>query len=452
MECEDERIVHGITCDSRVCQENDLFVCIQGSMHHGCEFIQDARRKKAIVLCEGDPGDYSITQPKKTLAALIRYFYDEPSDDFVVIGVTGTNGKSSVTSYLKQMLTKLGYDCLRIGTDMIELKDEQFHSTHTTPSIMENLSWFLKARENKIHVIIMELSSHAIEEERIGFVCLDRLIYTNLSLDHLDYHKTFTHYQYTKFKARNYMKEHGKIILNYDDIHLHELLQLVHIDVLAYGRSGGYRITNEERQDDSMVFHLDQHSIHTKLKGSFNVENLSAACVLLHSLKIEWDAIIQAANQVNPMPGRMEWLEVKGIPCVIDYAHTPQAIESLLSSIKEQYQKNLIVVMGCGGERDRKKRPLMLDAAAKYARIVIVTQDNPRNESQTVIFQDMQIERYNHVISIEKREKAIQIALKIAVKDDIIVVAGKGNEQMIQIHDVCVAYNDKAFLLQLMRE
>lgn len=449
IECEDERIVHGITCDSRICEENDLFVCIQGSKHHGCEFIQDARRKKAIILCEGNPGDYTITHPKKILAQLIRYFYDEPSQDFTIIAVTGTNGKSSITSYIKQMLTTLGHKCLRIGTDMIEFEDEKIISRVTTPGIMENLNLILEARKRKIQTIILELSSHAIEEERMSFMQFDRLIYTNLSLDHLDYHQTLTHYQYTKFKARNYLKIDGKILLNLDDEHLKELLGLVHHDILGLGHHQGYRISHETYQDHILSFQLDGHEISTTLAGSYNLENVAMSCLTLYSLGYEWKQIQDSASTLQSMPGRMERIIVHGIECYVDYAHTPSAIERICKDITVFMKKELIIVMGCGGDRDRKKRPLMLEIAASYAKLVIVTQDNPRYEDPREIIKDMMPFRYQNVVVVEKRTKAIQIALNFALNSDIIVVAGKGNEQVIQIKDQLIEFNDMNFLRQL---
>lgn len=448
IEVEDERIVQGISCDSRLCQKDWIFVAVQGAFHHGKEYIEEARAKQAFILCEEDEGDVIIHEPHKILALLVNDFYDDPSHHFYVIGVTGTNGKTSTTFLLKEMLTRLGKKCLRIGTDQIEMNEEAMAYDHTTPTFMENLFLFLKAKQKKVEVIIMEVSSHAIHESRIGFIRFDCLVYTNISEEHLDYHLTMTHYRYTKFKARNYLKEKGEIILNYDRKELHDLFYLTH-SVYTFGTYGHLSVKNIVLHENKSYFEIDHVLFETSLIGLVNVYNALCVCAILVRMNYSLNELAIVLAQCEGMVGRMEVIYVNHKKVLIDYAHSSEALENLLLFAKSIVKKDLITVLGCGGERDQKKRPIMALLASQYSRVAIFTEDNSRNEPIENILKDMCYESYSNVIVEINRKKAIQLALAFASDDDMIIIAGKGNEHFIIAGNEKIPYNDKAYLMQL---
>ncbi|WP_071442429.1 Mur ligase family protein [Traorella massiliensis] len=430
LDTDENRVIYNITHDSRECDKNSIYA--------GERYKEDALARNAYVVEE------------KYLGELLCFFYDDPSAHYFVIGVTGTNGKTSVTHFLKQMLTMLGYRCIRLGTQVNEFEDKHVESDNTTMNVMENLKVFLKHRD-QIDCIIMEVSSHAIEENRLAFIRFDRIIYTNITPEHLDYHLTFTHYQYSKFKLRFYLKQEGKILLHYDQLNLHRMFQFERERVIPYGIKGRFQLKAGNTTLNECRFSVREYDFVANLAGEHTIMNLGAVLACLESMNIDFKKCVPLISLLKPVEGRMEIFELASRSIVIDYAHTPDSLAVVASFLKKHVQKRLICVFGCGGERDQKKRAPMAQIAASLCDIVIVTEDNSRNESFEKIVKDMELERFHNVIVIEKRAEAVHKAFILSQLNDIILLAGKGNEQFLIAKGVKTPYNDKACICQCER-
>lgn len=430
IESDDLRIVDKITNDSRECTSNSIFI--------GNKYIEDAFNKKATIL----DSTYA--------SSLIRYFYDDPSKNYFVIGVTGTNAKTSITIHLKEILTSFGYRCIRLGTNYHEFNGRIEESSNTTMDMMYNLDVFLKYKD-KIDCIIMEVSTHAIEENRISFIRFDRILYTNLSKEHLDYHKTFTHYKYSKFKLRHYLKENGKILINMDDPYLHELLNLKRDHIITYGKNGRFQIKNIQSNLFETTFFIKNISFKTSICGEYVGINCCGVLCLLDSMNIPLEECVPKIQSLNMVEGRMEIIKIKDRIIVIDYAHTSAALEAVCKFLNKNKTNRFICVFGCGGDRDSFKREKMAKVACENSDLVIVTEDNNRNESFLNIVKDMKLERFHHVVVVEKRENACTCAFHTSQMHDIILIAGKGNEQFLIANGVKTPYNDKTFIESIER-
>lgn len=454
IQCDDETMIQGITCDSREVKENWLFVGLEGIGHNGNDFIEEVKLKGGIVLSQKVvDGCYYISDTKTALVKLINVYYENPCDQLFVIGVTGTNGKTSVSSYLSQMFTEFGQRNVVIGTNGILLDGYHYETMNTTPSMMICLRVFLEAIKKGIHTILMEVSSHAIDEERLGFIRFDRLIYTNITQDHLDYHLTFTHYQYTKFKARLYLKENGRILLNQDRAELMAMLHLRKKGIITYGTQPSHvQISNIELKNSGSAFDIGHLHFETKLLSMNNVYNLAACIALFNSMGIHSHELCEVVGRVEGVEGRMEVLRLKEHTIWIDYAHTPDALRTLLTFAKSVCIGRIITVIGCGGERDQDKRHQMGTIASTLSDIAIFTEDNSRHEAVEDILKQMSENVLDNVTLISDRKAAITFALSISMKSDIIIIAGKGNEQFLIVKDAKIPYNDKAFIYQLSEE
>lgn len=422
--CVENRIIHRVSHDSRECDEASIYC---GNMYQ-----EDALKRKAYVIEECYLGE------------LLNFFYDDPSQHYFVIGVTGTNGKTSMTHFLKQAYQKMGYRCIRLGTHMNEFEDEMIETKNTTMDVMKNLEVFLKYK-NDIDVLIMEVSSHAIEENRIAFIRFDRIIYTNLASDHLDYHRTFTQYKSSKFKLRFYLKKQGLILMNYDHFLLHELLRYTR-NVLSIGERGRIRIQKLKCDLNGSRFMVGDDYYRTTMLGEHNLMNLAMVVVTLKSMNIEVNE--EVIFHIEECEGRMESFIVEERRIVIDYAHTYDALLSVLAFLQKVCDSRIVTVMGCGGNRDRSKRAQMAQVAMNFSDLLIVTEDNNRDEDFHQIVLDMQLERFLNVVVVEKRENAINLAFHLSCERDIILLAGKGNEKFLIANGVKTPYNDKEFILK----
>lgn len=447
---DDERIIQGVSCDSRDIEKDWLFVAIQGVQQSGEDFIEEVLEKGGIVLSEQKidrPNTYQCVQVSICLGILINEYYERPSEKLYVIGITGTNGKTSVAWLLKQMFEANQQKVTLIGTNGIEIANVHEINYNTTPGIMTNLAIFQKSIKQNIPILIMEISSQAINENRIAFIRFDTIIYTNITHEHLDYHKTFIHYQYTKFKARFYLKDKGKIILNQDRFELHEFFDLRRDGVVTFGaRSGHLLIEDIELKDSGSNFMIENTRFSTDLLSMNSIYNITACLVLFKMLHIQPSKLVEVVASLQPIEGRMEVLKFKQQTIWIDFAHTPDALRRLLVFASSVKRGKVITVIGCGGERDREKRHQMGTIASSKSDIAIFTEDNSRHEKTGDIIEEMMLNVLNNVIVKEKREDAIALAVDMANESDIIIVAGKGNEQFLIVNDDKIPYNDKAFI------
>lgn len=455
--CQDHRVILGISDDSRCIQKDWLFVARAGVRTQGSMYIQDVLAKGAVVLCEHaspHPDVYQCEHIAYVIQALIALYYGDVCAKLCVIGVTGTNGKTSVSSIITQLLRLHGKQVLRIGTHEVNYPDHQDQSENTTPGCFTLVNYFRDAINHQITHIVMEVSSHAIDQNRIGFIHFDMIVYTNITQDHLDYHLTKTQYRYTKFKLRRYLKPQGAIIYNNDLAYMDELINLAHHTCISIGRKQAhFTLEHMQVSDQGSSFQLQGYEYISPLLGMVNVYNLGEALIVCRRLGMSYTCLQNLVPQLQPIEGRLDVVAKYPYRIWIDYAHTPDAIKTLLEFAVSVKTKRVIIVFGCGGNREHEKRAMMANIARLYADISIFTTDNPRFERACDILHEMCHSTGNEFIVIENRYYAIKHAVKIAQKDDIIIIAGKGNEDTQDVFGVKYPFSDRRCVIErLMKE
>lgn len=449
-----------LSIDSRNIKSGDVFCAYQGEHVDGHDYIQAAIDKGAsLILAEKKTSDFAvpvlvIPNLRAQLSKIAAWFYDDPSQKLKIIGVTGTNGKTSITHYLAQYLHLLGHKAALIGTVGNGVWGKLSESAFTTPepvSLQRQLAQFV---EQKVEYVAMEVSSHALALQRVADLTFVSAVFTNLTQDHLDFHGTMQAYAETK--AKLFAWPHLKtVILNKDDAYHQEMAQQVALTTKIYYYS-------LKEADETLTYaqnlnlaaqglSFDLHSpfghakIKTQLLGEFNAYNLLAALTTLLSLGFAVNELAKLSALLHPVKGRMEVLRYENLPMiVIDYAHTPDALEKALHALKI-YERPLWVVFGCGGDRDTTKRPLMAKISEDLADQVIVTQDNSRREAPEKIFKDI-FAGFNtpeNAQLIADRREAIYYALAHAPRDAIILLAGKGHETYLEMPGKRVYFDER---------
>lgn len=440
----DDYIIKGISDDHHDIIDGFVYIAFNKSLSYVKEIID----LDIIVLSE-----YKIENEKCIYIANLKVliddilfdYYGDLSSKLMLIGVSGTNGKTSISSYLHSCLD----NSMLIGTNGVFYKSRYIKINNTTPSKCK-LHYLLNiALKNEITTIIMEISSHAIDLNRIYNIYYDYICISNITKDHLDYHKTYTHYIFTKYKLRWKLKKEGKLVINVDDKNLFGLLNYTK-KVITLGKCAHYSISNISNNDDSYSFRLNDEYYTSSLKGDFNIYNLSFVIIILKLLGYKYKEIISLTSFLHEPTGRMEVIETDKLKLIIDFAHTPDGLLKLLEYANSIKVNNVILVIGCGGERDRNKRKYMGQIGSSYSDILILTQDNSRNEDINIIINDIEenIEKDHYVI--HDRKKAIQFAINIAKNNDIIVIGGRGNEDYLDIKNVKIFLNDKQYVLELL--
>ena len=458
--------VHQIQFDSRKVESGDLFVAVKGSHVDGHQFIGKAIEMGAVaVVCEDVPENFPATvvlvrieNTQINFGKIAATFYGNPSANLKVVGVTGTNGKTTIASLLYKSFTLLGYKVGLISTIKYYVGAEEFHATHTTPDALQIQALMAKMVEAGCEYCFMEVSSHAIDQDRISGIEFDGGIFTNLTHDHLDYHLTFAEYLKAKKKFFDSLPETAFALTNTDDKNGLVMLQNTAASKQTYSLRAlaNFHCKVLEKHFDGMLLSIDGHEVWTHFTGIFNASNLMAvygACILLG---VENDDMLRILSELRPVSGRFEIIRSpEGKYAVVDYAHTPDAIQNVLSGIAEIRSGNeqVITVVGAGGDRDKTKRPLMAKEAVRQSDRVILTSDNPRSEEPEQILADMEagIEAHqkNKVLSIVNRREAIKTACMLAKSGDIILVAGKGHEDYQEIKGVKYHFDDKEVINEI---
>jgi len=452
--------IHGIQFDSRKVEAGDLFVAVKGSHVDGHQFIAKAiEMGAAAVVCEEVP----VNMPDKIVLARIaesQYnfgkiaasFYGNPSAQLKVVGVTGTNGKTTIATLLYNTFTLLGYKVGLISTIKYYVGEDEFHATHTTPDALQIQELMARMVDAGCDYCFMEVSSHAIDQDRISGIQFDGGVFTNLTHDHLDYHKTFALYLKAKKKFFDHLPEGTFALTNADDKNGMVMLQ----NTLALKQTYSLRSLADfhckvlEKHFDGMLLSIDGHEVWTHFTGMFNASNLMAVMGTSILLGVNPDDMLRILSELHPVSGRFEIIRSpEGIYAVVDYAHTPDAIKNVLTGITDIRSGNeqVITVIGAGGDRDKTKRPEMAQEAVRLSDKVILTSDNPRSEEPAQIIADMQAGIESHqqskVLSIVNRKEAIKTACMLAKPGDIILVAGKGHEDYQEIKGVKYHFDDK---------
>ncbi|QQQ27199.1 UDP-N-acetylmuramoyl-L-alanyl-D-glutamate--2,6-diaminopimelate ligase [Chryseobacterium indoltheticum] len=463
-----DREVSALVFDSRKVTEDSLYVAVKGTVADGHSFIASSIEKGAkTVVCEELPEnlDQNITYIKvkdssKTLGQLASNFYGNPSEKLKLIGVTGTNGKTSVSTLLFDVFKNLGYNSALLSTVEIRVGDEIIPATHTTPDVITINQILAKAVESGCEFAFMEVSSHGISQNRTEGLHFKIAGFTNLTHDHLDYHKTFDEYLKTKKRFFDELNDDAIAITNVDDKNGNVILQNTKAKKKSYALKtmADYHGRTLEVDFNGMLLNFNGKEFWTTLTGKFNVYNLLLVFGIASELGFQQEEILQAISILKRVSGRFETFKSDGgIFFIVDYAHTPDALENVLDSVNDIRTKNerLITVFGCGGDRDHSKRPEMGNIATKKSTLAIITSDNPRTEDPAVIIKEIESgvepQNFSKYTSIPDRREAIKMAIKFAEPKDIIVVAGKGHENYQEINGVKHHFDDKEVINELWK-
>ena len=432
--------ITGVTCNSKQITKGCLFVCINGTKFDGHSFAMSAVKcGAAVVVAEHDTGvknQIIVDDTHKAFAQISANWFSNPAKDLKLIGVTGTNGKTSVTYMLKSILEKAGYKVGLIGTINNIIGDTVVPSVNTTPGAYELNSLFDQMRKAGCEYVIMEVSSHALDQKRVCELNFECAVFTNLTQDHLDYHLTMENY----FNAKRRLFDMCKTaVVNYDDDYAQNLLEDLNCKKVTFSALSDvatYTAKESEFRPDSVKYLMVGYNFINRIVvgtgGRFTVYNSMAAVAVALELGIDISVITAALSEMHGVLGRAEVVPTgRDFTVIIDYAHTPDGLKNILSTFKAYKECRLVALFGCGGDRDKTKRPVMGQIAAEIADFVIITSDNPRSEDPTEIINDILVGIKNTKTEyrvIENRVEAIKFAIDNAQKNDIIVLAGKGHE------------------------
>ncbi len=460
--------VSKISFDSREVIEQSIFVALVGTQVDGHQFITTAIKKGAsVIVCENIPDELSeettyiqVKDGHQALALLAVNFYDNPSQDLKLIGVTGTNGKTTTTTLLHNVFMDLGYKTGLLSTVVNKIGATEIPSTHTTPNPVALNELLRKMVDEGCEYCFMEVSSHAIHQNRISGLEFDVAGFTNISHDHLDYHKTFKEYIYAKKQFFDELNNTATAIVNIDDPNGLIMVQnsSAKIRTIALKTVADYKVKIVENSFSGLVLDLNQRELWTNLIGGFNAYNLLLVYAVAMELGCEEMDVLRGISKLKSVEGRFEHLQTNnGVVAIVDYAHTPDALKNVLKTIQSVRTRNeqVITVVGCGGDRDRAKRPLMAEISTKLSDKVILTSDNPRSEDPNAIIDEMKVgvpaERTAKVMAITNREEAIKVACTLAQAGDIVLVAGKGHEKYQEINGKKYPFDDLTLVKETLK-
>lgn len=463
-----DRMVEGLTFDSRNVRDSYLYVAQRGTKVDGHDFIEAAIGLGAnVIVGEELPSSptegitYILVQnSQEALSTIASNYFDNPSENLILVGVTGTNGKTTTVTLLHDLFQKLGYKCGMFTTVVNKIADEELKSTHTTPDAIQLNSIMAKMVQEACTHCFMEVSSHAVSQKRVNGLRFKIGVFTNITHDHLDYHKTFKDYIEAKRSFFNLLGPDAIALANKDDKNATIMLQETSARKKYFALKSGadYKCRIIENTFLGLALKIDNNEMWSQLIGKFNAYNLLAVYAVADSLGEDQMKTLVALSALQPVSGRFQYIKNEGISGIVDYAHTPDALENVLSTIQEirSGAEKLITVVGCGGDRDKAKRPLMAEIACKYSNMVILTSDNPRTEDPASILDDMKkgvdpSER-KKVLSILDRREAIRTACSMAKKEDIILIAGKGHETYQEINGVKHDFDDVKVLMESLNE
>lgn len=424
-----------IKTDSRKVVKGDTFIALKGNTVDGHDFIDSAIKNGAEkIICEHGKYDVDTINVSDTHEYLKNYLvnnYSKEFEDLKLIGVTGTSGKTTTCFLTYQILNKLGIKTCYIGTIGCYIDNDVVELSNTTPDILELYNLLLTAKEKGCKVIVMEVSSHSLAEERIKGLKFDVCAFTNLSQDHLDYHKTMEEYCKCKAKIVNYLKDKGKIIVNVDDEYSKYFICDKSLSLGINGSNYKIKEFHMENTHTDILFNVnnDSYEVRTNLIGKFNVYNYLTSLALINNLGISVNDIINVTDSIHAPVGRAQIIKVGTSIAVIDYAHKPDAVSKIIPLFREVTKGKIITIIGCGGDRDPMKRPIMGNIATSLSDYVILTNDNPRTEDEKLIMKDILegITTDNYEV-IYDRKDAIKKGISMLKDNDCLLILGKGHE------------------------
>ena len=452
-------VINNIQFDSRLVQENDIFVAQKGVTVDGHQFVEKALSLGAVVVvCESIPTDkkegityVEVNDSNVALAIMGANFYENPSKKLQLIGITGTNGKTTIATLLYQLFKNAGYKVGLLSTVKVMVDNEEHQATHTTPDSLAINKYLSLMIDAGVEYCFMEVSSHGIHQKRTEGLNFVGGVFTNLSHDHLDYHETFAEYRDVKKSFFDSLPKSAFALVNIDDKNGQIMLQNTKASKQTYALKtlGDFKAKVLEKCFSGSLLTINNTEVWTKLIGEFNASNLLAIYGVADLLGLEKIEILRLISDLESVSGRFEYIiSDNEVTAIVDYAHTPDALKNVLQTINDirTGNENVITVVGCGGDRDKTKRPKMATIASQLSGQAIFTSDNPRTEDAQTIIDEMESgvssENYKKTLSILNRKQAIKTACKLAVTGDIILIAGKGHENYQEINGVKHHFDD----------
>lgn len=464
-----EIAVNNIDFDSRKIEENDVFIAIRGTVADGHEFIETAISKGATaIICDTFPENIvagvtyvQVKDTNRALAFMASNFYGNPSSNLKLVGITGTNGKTTIASLLFQLFKKAGYKVGLLSTVKNVVDDVEYKSMLTTSDSITINKFLKQMNDAGVEYCFMEVSSHGIAQKRTEGLQFAGGVFTNLSHDHLDYHKTFAEYRDVKKIFFDQLPKSAFALVNSDDKNGPVMLQNTGAKKLTYALKSyaDYRAQILENQLSGLLLKVNEQEVWVRLIGTFNAYNLLAIYGTAIELGLDNLEVLRLLSELESVSGRFQFIVSKdNITAVVDYAHTPDALENVLKTIEDIRTKNeqLITIVGCGGDRDKTKRPIMANIASTLSDKAILTSDNPRTENPETIIEDMEKgvepQNYKKTLAILDRKQAIKTACQLAQPNDIILIAGKGHETYQEINGVRHDFDDMKIVKELLEQ
>ncbi|KIX21840.1 UDP-N-acetylmuramoylalanyl-D-glutamate--2,6-diaminopimelate ligase [Flavobacterium sp. 316] len=461
--------VNKIEFDSRKIELNDVFVAIKGTLSDGHDYIEKALSQGATaIICEDFPKVIvngvtyiKVVSSNEALAFIAANYFENPSAKLKLVGITGTNGKTTIASLLFQLFKNAGYKVGLLSTVKIMVNEIEYKATHTTPDSLMINYYLNEMVEIGCEFCFMEVSSHGIHQKRTEGLQFQGGVFTNLSHDHLDYHKTFAEYRDVKKVFFDNLPKTAFAISNVDDKNGAIMFQNTKAKKITYALKSyaDYKAQILENQFTGLLLKINNHEVWTKLIGSFNAYNLLAIFATAIELGLEEQEALRLISALESVSGRFQYIvSEQKITAIVDYAHTPDALENVLKTIDDIRTKNeqLITVVGCGGDRDKTKRPIMAQIASELSTKVIFTSDNPRTENPESIIEEMEKgvepQNFKKTVSIVDRKQAIKTACQLANSNDIILIAGKGHETYQEINGVRHDFDDLKTVVELLEK
>ena len=453
--------------DSRKIAESDVFIAIRGTISDGHEFIETAINKGAVaIICDEFPETIvqgityiKVNDTNKAMAFMAANYFDNPSQKLKLIGITGTNGKTTIASLLFQLFQKAGFKTGLLSTVKIVVDTNEYKATHTTPDSI-SINYYLNEMVSAgVEYCFMEVSSHGIHQKRTEGLHFTGGVFTNLSHDHLDYHATFSEYRDVKKSFFDYLPKTAFALSNIDDKNGSVMLQNTNAIKRSYALKtyADYKAQILENQLSGLLLKINDNEVWVRLIGTFNAYNLLAIYGTAVELGMESLEVLRLLSELESVSGRFQYIISNGkITAIVDYAHTPDALENVLKTINDIRTKNeqLITVVGCGGDRDKTKRPVMAGIASDLSDKIIITSDNPRSENPETIIEEMERgvapQNYKKTVSIIDRKQAIKAACQLAQANDIILIAGKGHETYQEINGVRHDFDDMKIVKEML--
>ena len=460
--------INKIEFDSRLISDGDMYIAISGVNVDGHGFISEAIQNGAnCIVCEKTPENktdgvvyVNVKSSRKALAIISSNYFDNPSSKLNLVGVTGTNGKTTIATLLFDLYTVLEIKSGLISTVKISYDNKNFQANQTTPDSLSINRFLSEMVNSNVRYCFMEVSSHGIDQNRTEGLVFKGGIFTNLTHDHLDYHESFENYRDTKKRFFDSLSNNSFALTNNDDKNGMVMLQNTIANKHTYSLNSisDFKAKILESSFDGMLLKINSTEFWSKLVGKFNAYNILSVYSAASILGLPKNELLKAISSLDAVAGRFQFYKKNKITAIVDYAHTPDALENILKSINEikTSENNLITVVGCGGNRDKSKRPLMGDIASNLSSKVIFTSDNPRFEDPEIIIEEMisgvRSTNSNKTISISNRKEAIKAACQFARTNDIILVAGKGHESFQEVQGVRSDFDDFEIIKELLNQ